>query len=43
MHYFKLPPSMSESEALKIVQSQGFNTIVSLSRNKDGYIMIQAY
>ena len=43
MQYFKFPATMTEREALKIVQSQGFNTIVSVSRSRDGYIMIQAY
>ena len=43
MQYIKLPPSISDKEALKIVQSQGFNTIVSISHDKNGYKIIQAY
>lgn len=34
---------MTEKEALKIVQSQGFLTIVSINRDRDGAIMIQAH
>ena len=42
MPIIKLPPSISDREALKIVQSQGFNTIVSLTHTKDGSKLIDA-
>lgn len=42
MPIVKLPASMSDSEALKIVQGQGFNTIISLTHLKDGSKLIQA-
>lgn len=42
MQIIKLPPSISDREALKIVQSQGFNTIISITHTKDGHKIINA-
>ena len=42
MPIVKFPSSISEKEALKIVQGQGFNTIVSLTHVRDGSILIEA-
>ena len=42
MPIIKLPSSITNKEALLIVQSQGFNTIVSINRTKDGSILIEA-
>ena len=38
----KLPPSVSDKEALKIVQGQGFNTIVAITHLHDGSKLIEA-
>lgn len=42
MPIVKFPPSVSEKEALKIIQGQGFNTIISLSITSDGSKIINA-
>lgn len=42
MPIMKYPPSISEREALKIVQGQGFNTIISLTKTSDGSTLIEA-
>lgn len=42
MPIMKYPPSISEKEALKIIQGQGFNQIVSLTKLKDGSTLIEA-
>lgn len=42
MPIIKLPPSISDREALKMVQGQGFNTIISLTHTKDGSKLIEA-
>ena len=42
MPIIKLPPSISDREALKIVQGQGFNKIISLTHLPDGSKLIDA-
>lgn len=42
MNVIKLPPSITDREALKIVQSQGFNTIISIVHTPDGSKIINA-
>lgn len=42
MPIIKLPPSISDREALKMVQGQGFTTIISLTHTKDGSKLIEA-
>ena len=42
MPIIKLPPSISDREALAIVQGQGFNTIISITHTKDGSKLINA-
>lgn len=42
MPIIKLPPSISDREALKIVQGQGFNQIISLTHLPDGSKLIDA-
>jgi hypothetical protein len=42
MPIIKLPSSISKREALKIVQGQGFNTIISITELPDGSKLIQA-
>lgn len=42
MPIVKFPSSISDKEALKIVQGQGFNTIVSLTHTRDGSKLIEA-
>lgn len=38
----KLPSSISEREALLIVQGQGFTKIVSITKMRDGSKLIEA-
>lgn len=38
----KFPPSITDKEALKIIQGQGFNKIISLTHLKDGSKLINA-
>lgn len=42
MPIIKLPSSISTREALKIVQGQGFNMIISITTLPDGSKLIQA-
>lgn len=42
MPIIKFPPSISDKEALKIVQGQGLTTIISLTHTKDGSKLINA-
>ena len=42
MPIIKLPPSISDREALKMVQGQGFTTIVSITHLPDGSKLIDA-
>lgn len=42
MPIIKFPPSITEREALKMVQGQGFNTIISLTHLPDGSKLIDA-
>lgn len=42
MPIIKLPSSISDKEALKIVQGQGFNTIISITHTRDGSKIINA-
>lgn len=42
MPFIKLPSSISEKEALKIVLGQGYQNIVSVNRMKDKSILIEA-
>lgn len=42
MPIIKLPPSISDREALKMVQGHGFTTIVSLTHLPDGSKLIDA-
>lgn len=42
MPIMKLPPSITDREALKMVQGQGFNTIISLTHLPDGSKLIDA-
>lgn len=42
MPFIKLPPSITSREALKMVQGQGFNTIVSITKLPDGSKLIEA-
>lgn len=42
MPIIKLPSSITDREALKMVQGQGFNTIISLTHLPDGSKLIDA-
>ena len=42
MPIIKLPSSITEKEALKIVNAQGLFKIISIARKKDGSIIINA-
>lgn len=42
MPIVKLPSSISDKEALQIVQGQGFNTIIAITHLKDGSKLIEA-
>ena len=42
MPIIKLPPSISDREALKMVQGQGFMTIASITHLPDGSKLIDA-
>ena len=42
MPIMKLPPSITDREALKMEQGQGFNTIISLTHLPDGSKLIDA-
>lgn len=42
MPIIKLPASISDKEALKIVQGQGFTTIISITHTSDGSKLIDA-
>lgn len=42
MPFIKLPSSITEKEAMKIALGQGYQTIVSVNRMKDGSILIDA-
>lgn len=42
MPIIKLPSSITDREALKMVQGQGFNNIVSLTHLPDGSKLIDA-
>lgn len=42
MPFIKLPPSITSREALKMVQGQGFNTIISITTLRDGSKLIEA-
>ena len=42
MPFVKLPSSISDKEALQIVQGQGFNTIISITHTADGSKLINA-
>lgn len=42
MPIIKLPSSISDKEALTIVQAQGFTTVISLTRDENGNIFIDA-
>ena len=42
MPIIKLPSSISDKEALQIVQGQGFNTIISITHTRDGSKLIEA-
>ena len=42
MPFIKLPPSITSREALKMVQGQGFNTIISITKLSDGSKLIEA-
>ena len=42
MPIMKLPPSITDREALKMVQGQGFTTIISLTHLPDGSKLIDA-
>jgi hypothetical protein len=42
MPIIKFPPSITEREALKMVQGQGFDTIISLTTLSDGSKLIEA-
>lgn len=43
MYSIKLPPSITDWEIRKILQAQGYHTIISISQDKDGQQIIQAY
>mgnify|MGYP006991637688 CR=1 FL=1 len=42
MPIMKLPPSITDREALKMVQGQGLTTIISLTHLPDGNKLIEA-
>lgn len=42
MPIIKFPPSISDREALMMIQGQGFTTIVSITHTKDGSKLIEA-
>ena len=42
MPIIKFPPSISEREALKMVQGQGFDTIISITKTRDGSKIVEA-
>lgn len=42
MPIIKLPSSISDREALKMVQGQGFTTIISITHTPDGSKLIDA-
>lgn len=42
MPIIKFPPSISDREALMMVQGQGLTTIVSITHTKDGSKLIEA-
>lgn len=42
MPIIKLPSSISDKEALKIVQGQGLTTIISITHTRDGSKIINA-
>lgn len=42
MRIIKFPPSISDKEALKIVQGQGLLTIISITHTPDGSKIINA-
>lgn len=42
MPIVKFPPSISNKEALMMMQGQGFNTIISITKTPDGSKIIEA-